>query len=104
MPKTAFRTRYGHYEFLVMPLGLTNAPAAFMALMNKVFQPYLDKFVIVFIDDILVYSPDEQQHASHLSKVLQKLREERLYAKYEKCDFWMNRITFLGHEVTAEGI
>ena len=104
VPKTAFRTGYGHYEFLVMPFGLTNAPAAFMALMNKVFQPYLDKFVIVFIDDILVYSPDEQQHALHLGNVLQKLREEKLYAKYEKCDFWMNRVAFLGHEVTGEGI
>ena len=73
-----------------MPFGLTNAPVAFMALMNRVFQPYLDKFVIVFIDDILVYSSDEQQHALHLGKVSQKLREEKLYAKYDKCDFWMS--------------
>ena len=71
-----------------------------MALMNKVFQPYLDKFVIVFIDDRLVYSPNEEEHAQHLSKVLQKLREEKLYAKYDKCDFLLNRVAFLGHEVT----
>ena len=100
----AFRTGYGHHEFLVMPFGLTNTPTVFMALMNKIFQLYVDEIVIVFIDDILVYSPDEQQHAFHLSKVLQKLREEKLYAKYDKCDFWLNRIAFLGHGVTEEGI
>ena len=87
-----------------MPFGLTNALAAFMTLMNRVFHPFLDRFVIVFIDNILVYSSDEQQHAYHLDKVLHKLREEKLYAKYEKCDFWMNRIAFLGHVVTEEGI
>ena len=75
VPKTAFRTRYGHYEFLVVPFGLTNAPAAFMALMNGVFRPYLDKFVIVFIDDILVYSKSKQEHQQHLTAVLQTLRE-----------------------------
>ena len=79
-----------HYKFLVMPFGLTNAPAVFMALMNKVFQPYLDEFVVVFIDDILVYSPNEEEHAKHLNKVLQRLREEKLYAKYDKCEFWLN--------------
>ena len=85
--KTAFRTRYGHYEFLVMPFGLTNAPAAFMDLMNRVFSPYLDKFVIVFIDDILVYSGSPKEHAEHLQTVLQSLRERQLYAKFSKCQF-----------------
>ena len=104
IPKTTFRTRYKHYEFLVMPFGLTNALAVFVALMNKVFQPYLDQFVIVFIDDILVYSPNEEEHAKHLNKVLQRLREEKLYAKYDKCEFWLNQIAFLGHEITEKGI
>ena len=85
--KTTFRTRYDHYEFLVMPFGLTNAPAAFMDLMNRVFHPYLDQFVVVFIDDILVYSKNEQEHEQHLRIVLQTLREKRLYAKLSKCDF-----------------
>ena len=102
--KTAFRTRYGHYEFLVMPFGLTNAPEAFMDLMNRVFRPYLDHFVVVFIDDILVYSEDEQEHEQHLKIVLQTLREKRLYAKLRKCDFWLNEVSFLGHIVSAEGI
>ena len=104
VPKTAFRTRYGHYEFLVMPFGLTNAPAVFMALMNQVFLPYLDKFAIVFIDDILVYSRDEEEHANHLRLVLQTLREKQLYAKFNKCEFWLNQVVFLGHIVSGEGI
>ena len=83
--KTAFRTRYGHYELLVMPFGLTNAPAAFMDLINRVFSPYLDKFVIVFIDDIVVYSDNPEEHAEHLQTVLQILRERQLYAKFSKC-------------------
>ena len=87
VPKTAFRTRYSHYEFLVMPFGLTNAPTALMDLMNRVFRPYLDQFVVVFIDDILVYSRDEQEHEQHLKIVLQTLREKKLYAKLRKCDF-----------------
>ena len=100
--KTAFRTRYIHYEFLVMPFGLTNAPAAFMDLMNKVFSPYLDKFVIVFIDDILVYSGSPKEHAEHLRTVLQILRERQLYAKFSKCQFWLDKVAFLGH-VTPPG-
>ena len=102
--KTAFHTRYGHYEFLVLPFGLTNAPAAFMDLMNRFFKPYLDKFVIVFIDDILVYSKDEEEHREHLGIVLQTLRDHQLYAKLSKCDFWRREVKFLGHVVTAEGI
>ncbi|KAM1785192.1 hypothetical protein FF1_038026 [Malus domestica] len=104
VPKTAFMTRYGHYEFLVMPFGLTNAPATFMRLMNKVFQQYLDKFVIVFIDDILVYSKSKADHIRHLNLVLKKLREHRLYAKFSKCQFWLNEVAFLGHVVSAQGI
>ncbi|KAG8471689.1 hypothetical protein CXB51_036643 [Gossypium anomalum] len=104
VPKTAFRTRYGHYEFLVMPFGLTNAPAAFMDLMNRIFQSYLDRFVVVFIDDILVYSKAESEHAQHLRIVLQTLREKQLYAKFSKCEFWLYEVGFLGHIVSAEGI
>ena len=104
VPKTAFRTRYGHYEFLVMPFGLTNAPAAFMDLMNRVFRPYLDQFVVVFIDDILVYSKDAQEHEHHLRIVLQTLRENQLFAKLSKCEFWLKEVSFLGHIGSAEGI
>ena len=104
IPKTAFRTRYGHYEFLVMPFGLTNAPGVFMALMNKVFQPYLDRFVIVFIDDILVYSRDKSEHEQHLRTVLQTLRDQQLYAKFSKCEFWLDQVVFLGYVVSADGI
>ena len=104
MPKTAFRTRYGHYEFLVMPFGLTNAPTAFMDLMNRVFRTYVDQFVVVFIDDILVYSKDAQEHEQHLKIVLQTVRENKLYAKLSKCDFWLKEVSFLGHIVSSEGI
>ena len=104
VPKIAFRTRYGHYEFLVMPFGLTNAPAAFMDLMNRVFRPYLDHFVVVFIDDILVYSKDAQEDEHHLKIVLQTLRENQLFAKLSKCDFWLKEVSCLGHIVYAEGI
>ena len=102
--KTAFKTRYGHYEFLVMPFGLTNAPAAFMDLMNRVFSPYLDKFVIVFIDHILVYSGSPEEHAKHLRTVLQILRERQLYAKFSKCQFWLDKVAFLGHVISTEGV
>ena len=104
VPKTAFRTRYGLYEFLVMPFGLTNAPTSLMDLMNRVFRPYLDQFVVVFINDILVYSRDEQEHEQHLKIVLQTLREKKLYAKLRNCDFWLNEVSFLGHIVFSEGI
>ena len=104
VPKTAFRTRYGHYEFLVMPFGLTSALTAFMDLMNRVFQLYLDRFVIVFIDDILVYSGILEEHSEHLRIVLQTLRERQLYAKLSKCQFWLDRVTILGHVISAEGV
>ena len=104
VPKTTFRTRYGHYEFLVMPFGLTNAPAAFMDMMNRVFRSFLDRFVIVFIDDILVYSKSEEEHARHLRFVLQTLRDHQLYVKFSKCKFWLNKVAFLGHVVSKDGI
>ena len=102
--KTVFRTRYGHYEFLVMPFGLTNAPAAFMDLMNRVFRLYVDQFVVVFIDDIMVYSKDQEDHDTHLRVVLETLRKEQLYAELSKCEFWLNEVSFLGHIVSKEGI
>ncbi|KAJ9544268.1 hypothetical protein OSB04_023975 [Centaurea solstitialis] len=102
--KTAFRTRYGHYEFLVMPFGLTNAPAVFMDLMNRVCRPYLDKFVIVFIDDILIYSQNKEDHEQHLRRILELLKAEKLYAKFSKCEFWIREVHFLGHVVNKEGI
>ncbi|XP_033516668.2 uncharacterized protein [Nicotiana tomentosiformis] len=102
--KTAFKTRYGHYEFFVMPFRLTNAPAAFMDLMNRVFNPFLDRFVIVFIDDILIYSSSQGEHEDHLRTVLQTLREHRLYAMFSKCEFWLDSISFLGHVVSKNGI
>ncbi|GAU49923.1 hypothetical protein TSUD_180410 [Trifolium subterraneum] len=102
--KTAFRTRYGHYEFLVMPFGLTNAPAVFMDYMNRIFQPYLDKFVVIFIDDILIYSKDPREHAEHLRIVLNILREKQLYAKFSKCEFWLSEVKFLGHVISQGGV
>ncbi|GJU25535.1 putative reverse transcriptase domain-containing protein [Tanacetum coccineum] len=102
--KTAFRTRYGHYEFQVMPFGLTNAPAVFMDLMNRVCKPYLDKFVIVFIDDILIYSKNKKEHKEHLKQILELLKKEELYAKFSKCEFWIPKVQFLGHVIDSEGI
>jgi hypothetical protein len=99
IPKTAFVLRYGLYEYTVMSFGLTNAPAYFMYLMNNVFMEYLDKFIVVFIDDILVYLRSEEEHEEHLHLVLQKLREHRLYAKLSKCEFWMKQVAFLGHVI-----
>ncbi|GJZ34612.1 putative reverse transcriptase domain-containing protein [Tanacetum coccineum] len=104
IPKTAFRTRYGHFKFTVMPFGLTNAPAIFMDLMNRVCKPYLDKFVIVFIDDILIYSKTKEDHEVHLKLVLELLKKERLYAKFSKCEFWLQEVHFLGHVVNHNGI
>ncbi|GJR32278.1 putative reverse transcriptase domain-containing protein [Tanacetum coccineum] len=95
IPKTAFRTRYGHFEFTVMPFGLTNAPTIFMDLMNRVCRPYLDKFVIVFIDDILIYSKTQEEHVEHLRLVLELLKKEKLYAKFSKCEFWLREMQFL---------
>jgi hypothetical protein len=104
IPKTAFSTRYGSYEFLVMSLDLTNTPAYFMYLMNSVFMTELDKFVVVFIDDILIYSKNEKEHAKHLQIVLQHLQEHKLYANFSKCEFWLNSVKFLGHTISKDGI
>ncbi|KAH0633476.1 hypothetical protein KY284_036262 [Solanum tuberosum] len=104
IPKTAFRTRYGNYVFLVMSFGLTNAPATFMDLMNRVFRHYLDMFVIIFIDVILIYSRSENEHMDHLRIVLQVLKDYQLYAKFSKCEFWLRYVAFLGHIVSSNGI
>ncbi|GJU83228.1 putative reverse transcriptase domain-containing protein [Tanacetum coccineum] len=104
IPKTAFRTRYGHFEFTVMPFGLTNAPAIFMDLMNRVCETYLDKFVIVFIDDILIYSKSKEEHEVHLKLILELLKKEKLFGKFLKCEFWLQEVRFLGHVVNSEGI
>ncbi|GJY41852.1 putative reverse transcriptase domain-containing protein [Tanacetum coccineum] len=104
IPKAAFRTRYGHFEFAVMPFGLTNAPAVFMDLINRVCRPYLDKFVIVFIDDILIYSKTREEHEMHLGLVLELLKKEKLYAKFSKCEFWLREVQFLGHVINGNGI
>ncbi|GJW94507.1 putative reverse transcriptase domain-containing protein [Tanacetum coccineum] len=102
--ETAFRTRYGHYEFQVMPFGLMNAPAVFMDLMNHVCKPFLDKFMIVFIDDILIYSKNKKEHEEHLKAVLELLKKEKLYAKFSKCEFWIPKVQFLGHVIDSQGI
>ena len=99
--KSAFRTRYGHFEFTMMLFGLTNAPMAFMDLLHSVFQPYLDQFVVVFVDDILIYSQSEWEHEYHLRIVLQLMRDHKLYVKFSKCEFWLTEVRFLGHVVSA---
>ncbi|GKC35091.1 putative reverse transcriptase domain-containing protein, partial [Tanacetum coccineum] len=104
IPKTAFRTRYGHFEFIVIPFGLTNVPTVFMDLMNQVCRPYLDKFVIVFIDDILIYSKTREEHEVHLGLILELLKEEKLYAKFSKCEFWLQEVQFLRHVINGDGI
>nr|GEY98122.1 hypothetical protein [Tanacetum cinerariifolium] len=104
IPKTAFRTRYGYYEFHVMPIGLTNAPAVFMDFINRVCKPYLDRFVIVFIDDILIYSKSEKEHEGYLNFILKMLKEEELVAKFSKCEFWLSKVQFLGHVIDSKGI
>ena len=104
IPKTAFRTRYGHFEFLVLPFGLTNAPATFMHMMQSIFRKYLDEFVIVFLDDILIYSKTKEEHEEHVEKVLKLLRENKLYAKESKCEFFKSEVSFLGHVVSSKGI
>ncbi|GJV75564.1 putative reverse transcriptase domain-containing protein [Tanacetum coccineum] len=104
IPKTAFRTRYGHFEFIVMPFGLTNALAVFIDLMNRVCRPYLDKFLVVFIDDILIYSKTREEHVEHLRLVLEVLKKEKLHAKFSKCEFWLREVQFLGHVINGNGI
>jgi len=104
VPKTAFTTRNGLYEYLVMSFGLTNVPAHFMYLMNSVFMPKLDKFVVIFIDDILIYSKTKKEHAEHLRIVWTRLKDHQLYAKFSKCEFWLGKVHFLGHVLSAEGV
>ncbi|WVZ85073.1 hypothetical protein U9M48_032031 [Paspalum notatum var. saurae] len=104
IPKTAFSTRYGLYEYLVMSFGLTNAPAFFMYMMNSVFMNELDKFVVVFIDDIPIYSKNEEEHREHLRIVLTRLGEHKLYAKFSKCAFWLKEVSFLGHILSEKGV
>lgn len=102
--KTAFRTRYGHYEYSVMPFGVSNSFGMFMGYMNRIFPPYLNQFVVVFIDDNLVYSKTDKDHAKRLHRVLQVLKEKKLYAKLSKCDFWLQEVSFLGHVISIDGI
>ena len=104
IPKTAFRMQYGHFEFTVMPFGLTNAPVAFVDLMHRVFQPYLDQFAVIFVDDILIFSQSEEEHEDHFRIILQSLREHQLYVKFSKCEFWLTVVWFLGHVVSALGM
>jgi len=102
--KTALRTRYGHYEYFVMPFGVTNAPGVFMKYMNRIFHPFLDRFMVVFIDDILLYSKSEEEHVEHLRIVFRVLKEKKLFAKLPKCEFWLREVIFLGHVISKGGI
>ena len=102
--KTTFTSKYGHYEYVVMPFGVTNAPVVFMDYMNRIFRLFLDKFVVVFIDDILIYSRTQEEHAEHLRLVLGVLREKQLYAKLSKCELWMDEVQFLRHVISAQDI
>jgi hypothetical protein len=104
IPKTTFCTQYGLYEYTVMSFGLTNAPAYFMYLMNKVFMEYMDKFIVVFVDDILIFSKTEEEHEKHLRLVLEKLRSNQLYTKFNKCEFWLTEVAFLRHVISAGGV
>ena len=104
VPMTDFTTRYGLYKFTVMSFGLNNAPATFLRLKNSIIMEYLDKFVVVYLDDILIYSKNEEEHAEHLRLVLMKLREHRLYAKFSKCEFWLPEVVYLGHVISAKGV
>ena len=104
IPKTVFWTRYGHFEFMVMPFGLTNAPGGFMDLMHRIFQPYLDQFVVVFVDDIMIHSQSEWEHEYHLRILLQLLRDHQLYTKFSKCEFCLTEVRFLGHVALASGV
>ena len=104
IPKIMFRTWYGHFKFTVMPFRLTNAPATFMDLMHRVFQPYLDQFVMVFVDDILIYSQSEEEHEDHLQIVLQALKDHQFYAKFSKCEFWLTKVRLLGHVMSASSV
>jgi hypothetical protein len=104
IPKTIFHTRYGLYEYIVISFGLSNAPAYFLYLMNKVFMKYLDKFVMIFIDNILIFSKTEEEHEKHLRMVLEKIRSNQLYAKFSKFEFWLTKVAFLGHVISSGGV
>lgn len=104
IPKIAFHTRYVHYEFLVMSFGLKNAPITFIDLMNRVFKPYLGQFIIMFIDDILVYSKSLEEHGDHMRIALQILKDHKLYVKFNKCEFWLGKVDFLGHVISKDRI
>ena len=104
IPKIAFSTRYGHYKLIVMSFGLTNVPTVFMDTMNRVFLDYLDQFIVVFIDDILIYSKTPNEHEEHLRKAMERLCRKKLYAKLEKCEFWLDSVSFLGHVIFGEGV